>query len=91
MHRQERDVRDLTAPFFTLAENAADPGKLPFARFIWGKAWNVRGVVAAVSERLEHFSQGGVPQRSWMTMRFLARPRNAAFGCEAGVRRPRST
>ena len=68
---QERDVRDLTAPFFTLSENAAEPGKLPVARFIWGKAWNVRGVVAAVSERLEHFSQGGVPQRSWMTMRFL--------------------
>lgn len=67
----ESDVRDLTAPFFALAENASDPRKLPLARFIWGKAWNIRGIVAAVSERLEHFSQSGVPQRSWMTMRFL--------------------
>ena len=67
----EPDVRDMTAPFFTLAENAEDPRRLPFARFIWGKSWNVRGLVAAVSERLEHFSLNGVPQRSWMTMRFL--------------------
>jgi Contractile injection system tube protein len=68
---QERDVRDMTAPFFALSENADDPAKLPIVRFVWGKAWNVRGIVAAVSERLEHFSQNGVPQRSWMTMRFL--------------------
>jgi hypothetical protein len=67
----EPDVRDLTAPFFALAENPDDPQHLPIARFIWGKSWNVRGIVAAVSERLEHFSQNGVPQRSWMTMRFL--------------------
>ena len=68
---QESDVRDMTAPFFALSENADDPKKLPIVRFVWGKAWNVRGIVAAVSERLEHFSQSGVPQRSWMTMRFL--------------------
>lgn len=67
----EPDVRDMTAPFFALAENADESHGLPLARFIWGKAWNVRGIVAAVSERLEHFTQNGVPQRSWMTMRFL--------------------
>ncbi|HEY1656495.1 MAG TPA: hypothetical protein VGF86_15440 [Candidatus Tumulicola sp.] len=67
----EPDVRDMTAPFFALAENPDEPRQLPFARFIWGKAWNVRGLVVAVSERLEHFTQNGVPQRSWMTMRFV--------------------
>lgn len=67
----EPDVRELTAPFFNLAENAEDPRTIPLVRFIWGKAWNVRGIVAAVSERLEHFTQSGVPQRSWMTMRFV--------------------
>lgn len=67
----EPDVRDMTAPFFMLAENAEDPARLPIVRFIWGKSWNVRGIVAAVSERLEHFTQSGVPQRSWMKMRFL--------------------
>jgi hypothetical protein len=67
----EPDVRDMTAPFFMLAENSEDPARLPIVRFIWGKSWNVRGIVAAVSERLEHFTQSGVPQRSWMKMRFL--------------------
>jgi hypothetical protein len=67
----EPDVRDLTAPFFNLSENPADRTRPPIVRFIWGKAWNLRGVVVAVSERLEHFSESGVPHRSWMTMRFL--------------------
>jgi hypothetical protein len=68
---EEPDVRDLTGPFFNLSENATEREKPPIARFIWGKAWNIRGIVAAVSERLEHFSNGGVPHRSWMSMRFL--------------------
>jgi hypothetical protein len=68
---EEPDVRDLTAPFFVLGENPVESQTLPIVRFIWGKSWNVRGVVAAVSEKLEHFTQSGVPQRSWMTMRFL--------------------
>jgi nucleoid-associated protein YgaU len=67
----EIDVRDLTSPFFNLSENAGDRTQPPIARFIWGKAWNVRGVVASVSERLERFTDGGVPHRSWLSMRFL--------------------
>ena len=35
-------------------------------RFIWGKAWNQRARVLAVSERLERFSSEGVPARSWL-------------------------
>lgn len=67
------DVRELTAPLWRLAENAAgeDYGRPPQARFIWGKAWNVPGVVAAVAERLESFTPGGAPTRSWLRMRFV--------------------
>jgi hypothetical protein len=67
------DVRELTAPLWRLAENAAGEGygRPPQARFIWGKAWNVPGVVAAVAERLENFTPGGAPTRSWLRLRFL--------------------
>lgn len=70
---QTEDVRELTAPLWRLAENAAGEGygRPPLARFIWGKAWNVPGVVAAVSERLERFTPGGAPTRSWLRMRLL--------------------
>jgi hypothetical protein len=68
------DVRELTGPLWRLAENTgAGPelGRPPTARFVLGKAMNVRGVVAAVAERLEYFDAGGVPQRSWLRMRLL--------------------
>lgn len=66
------DVRDLTGPLWELAENAHAPGaygRPPLARFIWGKSWNVPGIVMAVAERLEYFTAGGVPRRSWLRMR----------------------
>jgi len=68
------DVRDLTRPLTALAEGSegADGyGQVPLVRFVWGKAWNVLGVVAAVAERLEYFTSSGAPQRSWLRMRFL--------------------
>lgn len=68
------DVRDLTGPLWQLAENAVDEeglGRLRLARFVWGKAWNIPGVVAAISERFEDFSAEGIPRRSWVRMRFL--------------------
>lgn len=66
------DVRDLTGPLWRLAENAP-PGeeRIPTVRFVWGKSWNVPGIVVAVSERLEHFDEGGFPRRSWLRMRLL--------------------
>jgi hypothetical protein len=68
------DVRDLTGPIWSLAENfPAEDGysRPPLARFIWGKSWNILGVVAAVAERLEYFTPEGVPRRSWLRMRML--------------------
>jgi hypothetical protein len=68
------DVRDLTGPLWRLAENAARSegyAQPPVARFIWGKSWNVPGIVVAVSERFEQFNPDGLPQRSWLRLRFV--------------------
>ena len=68
------DVRDLTRPLWELAETAHDSegrAQPRPVRFVWGKAWNIPGVVTAVAERLERFSSAGVPSRSWLRMSFL--------------------
>jgi hypothetical protein len=68
------DVRDLTGPICALAENAAAPdgyGEPPLIRFVWGKYWNVPGIIASVAERLEFFTEGGAPRRSWLSLRLL--------------------
>ncbi|MGG6295127.1 LysM peptidoglycan-binding domain-containing protein [Leptolyngbya sp. AN02str] len=68
------DVRDLTEPLWNLAENRTGLdgyGQPSVVRFVWGKSWNIPGVIAAISERLETFTQAGVPRRSWVRMRFL--------------------
>jgi len=67
------DVRELTRPLMALAEMQDQqqiPGA-PVARFFWGKAWNIAGVVTAVAERLEYFTESGIPRRSWVSMRFV--------------------
>jgi hypothetical protein len=66
------DVRRYTEPLWRLAENVTEPNRRPpQVRFIWGKAWNVPGMVAAVAERLEAFSPGGAPRRSWLHLRLV--------------------
>jgi hypothetical protein len=68
------NVRELTQPLWNLAENAASPSgyrQPPIARFIWGKTWNVPGVVTAIAERLEQFAPSGAPQRSWLHIKFV--------------------
>ncbi len=68
------DVRQLTGPLWELAENARHGeayGRPPLARFVWGKAWNVPGIVSAVAERLAYFSADGVPRRSWLRLRLI--------------------
>ncbi len=71
-NRHVDDVRMLTGPLWELAENhtSQDPyGDVPLVRFIWGKAWNVLGVITAVAERFERFTSTGIPRRSWLRIR----------------------
>lgn len=65
------DVRTLTQPLWALAENGEPvAGSLApqRVRFVWGRSWNVPGVILAVAERLERFDSQGVPQRSWLSL-----------------------
>jgi hypothetical protein len=69
---QSSDVRDLTGPLWNLVENmqnASGSRRPPLVRFVWGKSWNIPGIVTAVAERLESFEADGAPQRSWLSMR----------------------
>jgi hypothetical protein len=70
------DVRVLTGPLRQLAErSAAAPGESeaapPVVRLVWGKSWNIPGVIVALAERFEYFTAQGSPQRSWLRMRLL--------------------
>jgi hypothetical protein len=85
---QSEDVRDLTRPLWDLAENTTGDdgsGRPPQVRFVWGKSWNIPGVVAAVAERLEYFTPEGAPRRSWLRMRLLRlnEPATRATAAEA--------
>lgn len=67
------DVRELTRPLWMLAENSAEQDgavRPPLVRFVWGKSWNVPGVVRAVAERFDRFTDVGAPRRSWLRLRF---------------------
>lgn len=75
------DVRALTRPLWQLAENSASEHgavRPPLVRFVWGKSWNLPGIVTAVAERFDRFDVIGVPQRSWFRMRFLRAADTAA-------------
>ena len=68
------DVRTLTGRLWQLAENSAtEHGAVrpPLVRFVWGKAWNVPGSIAAVSERFDFFGDAGAPRRSWLRLKLL--------------------
>jgi hypothetical protein len=67
------DVRHLTRPLWDLAETRVgdDRPEAEIARFVWGKVWNIPGVVAAVAERLDYFTSAGAPRRSWLRLRML--------------------
>jgi hypothetical protein len=71
---ETKDVQNLTRPLWELAENVAGPdgaARLRTVRLVWGKAWNVQGIVTAVAERFERFDPTGSPQRSWLRLRLL--------------------
>jgi hypothetical protein len=65
------DVREMTRPIWNLSENASGGGfsAPPCVRFIWGKSWNIPGVIVCIAERLERFDANGLPQRSWLALR----------------------
>jgi len=70
----ERDVRTMTRRLWDLTENRTGDdglGRTPVVRFVWGKSWNVAGLVVALAERLEYFTAGGTPQRSWLRLRMV--------------------
>lgn len=66
------DVRTMTLPLWQLTEHS-DPALsgAGIVRFVWGKTWNIRAVIAAIAERLEYFDADGAPGRSWLRMRML--------------------
>lgn len=69
-----QDVRDLTRPIWNLSENQQRDDHLyrpALCRFIWGKSWNIPGVISSVAEKLESFSPQGVPRRSWLKLRLI--------------------
>ncbi len=68
------DVRDLTGPLWNLAENTVGTDAYrvpPLVRLIWGRRWNIPGVISAISEHLDDFTAEGAPRRSWLKMRLL--------------------
>ncbi|MBM7488811.1 hypothetical protein JOD64_000033 [Micromonospora luteifusca] len=80
------DVRVLTRPLWMLAENStAEHGWLrpPLVRLVWGKTWNVPGVIIAVAERFDAFTGTGSPRRSWLRLK-LVRAAESADQAEAG-------
>ncbi|MDR4513890.1 hypothetical protein [Nitrosomonas sp.] len=69
-----QNVRDLTQPIWNLAENHQRSDRLyrpAICRFIWGKSWNIPGVISAIAEKLESFSPQGIPRRSWLRLRLI--------------------
>lgn len=68
------DVRQLTAPLWNLAENSSGgeaTARPPKVRFVWGKNWNIPGIVSSIAERLEYFNADGLPRRSWIRLSLL--------------------
>ncbi|GAA1524032.1 LysM peptidoglycan-binding domain-containing protein [Dactylosporangium maewongense] len=69
-----QDVRQLTAKLWNLAENTAEElgsARPPLVRLVWGRSWNVPGVIAAIAERFDAFGPTGAPGRSWMRLKLV--------------------
>ena len=63
------DVRALTGRLWRLAENGE--GRPPQVRLVWGKSWNLPGVVVSVAERLDAVEASGMPRRSWLRLKLV--------------------
>ncbi|WP_020576032.1 hypothetical protein [Actinopolymorpha alba] len=76
------DVRTLTRRLWLLAENSAEERgsvRPPRVRLVWGKTWNVPGVIASVAERFDAFDGYGSPRRSWLRMKLVRVADSAAL------------
>jgi nucleoid-associated protein YgaU len=76
------DVRAITARLWQLAENSTEERgsvRPPLVRFVWGKAWNLPGVIVSVAERFDSFGAAGEPRRSWLRLK-LSRVAESAAG-----------
>jgi hypothetical protein len=79
--RTVEDVRALTGPLWALAENSASErgsARPPLVRFVWGKAWNLPGVIVSIAERFDAFGEAGAPRRSWLRICLLRVAESAA-------------
>ncbi|NUU23912.1 MAG: hypothetical protein HOV68_20780 [Streptomycetaceae bacterium] len=68
------DVRTLTRPLWMLSENSATEHgwvRPPLIRLVWGKTWNVPGIIVAIAERFDAFTLGGTPRRSWLRLKMV--------------------
>lgn len=68
------NVQDLTRPFYEITEpvkNVSGIKRCHSVRMIWGKCWNVSGIITAITEKLEKFTAEGVAQRSWLSLRLV--------------------
>lgn len=68
-----KDVRVLTSPLREMATRPRPRQRqgsvVHRVTFVWGKSWNVTGVVTELAERLEVFDREGRPGRSWLKLR----------------------
>ncbi len=80
------DVRALTRRLWMLAENSAEEHggvRPPLVRLVWGKTWNIPGIIVAVAERFDAFDADGSPRRSWLRMKLARVTESAAEARES--------
>jgi hypothetical protein len=68
------DVRVATRRLWALAENGATEhgsARPPLVRLVWGKTWNLPGIIAAIAERFDAFGSTGLPRRSWLRLKLV--------------------
>lgn len=63
------DVRHLSDPIWRLGDAAGDEAGL-VVRLVWGKSWNIPGIVMSAAQRFDDFQQSGIPRRNWMSLEF---------------------
>jgi hypothetical protein len=63
------DVRYLSDPIWRLADAAGDEAGT-IVRLVWGKSWNIPGIILNASQRFDDFQRNGIPRRNWMRLDF---------------------